>query len=96
MSHEHKLILIREFTGQHNVYWCRECGMIMEKFVERFAELLPEWSMDRLLKEDRKQEKYKFLHVKPEIMRKQSLGRRLKDIVSLESKKLRDFLDQEK
>lgn len=81
MAHEHQLVLIREFTGEHRVYWCRECGLIMELFGERFAEMLPEWSQDRLLKEDRTMEKYTF--VKENIPKqKRRLGRGLKDLMS--------------
>ncbi len=81
MAHEHKLVFIREFTGEHKVYWCRECGLIVEFFGERFAEMLPEWSQDRLLQEDRTMEKYAF--VKEKIPKqKRRLGRSLKDLMA--------------
>lgn len=79
MSHDHQLVLIREFSGDHKVYWCRECGLIMEMFGDKFAEMLPEWSHDRLLKEDRSKEK--FLHAEYKLPRRDKrLGKGLRDL----------------
>ncbi len=81
MSHNHSLIFVREFTDNHKVYWCRECGLIMESFGDTFAEMLPEWSRNRLLKEDRGKESYTFVKEK---MPKQDkrLGKGLKDLLA--------------
>lgn len=80
MAHDHQLVFIREFTGEHKVYWCRDCGLIMEIFGEKFAEMLPEWSRDRLLKEDRSKENFVF--VSDKISRQdKKLGRGLKELM---------------
>ena len=82
--HEHRLILIREFSGQHNVRWCYECGLVFESFGgETFAEIVPQWSEERLLKEDRSKEKYSYASER-ELKTNRSqkrLGRGLKDII---------------
>lgn len=81
MAHDHQLVFIREFTGQHRVYWCRDCGLIMEVFGDKYAEMLPEWSRERLFKEDRSKEK--FMYVKDKIPKQEvRLGRGLKDLLS--------------
>lgn len=78
MSHNHQLVFVREFLGDHKVYWCRECGLIMEVFGDNFAEMIPEWSRERLLKEDR--DKEKFLFVKDKRKQSRRLGKGLKDL----------------
>ena len=56
------------------------------------AEMVPEWSSERLFKADRELEKYKFLPVKPEPRFENRLGRGLGDIVSRESTTIRGLL----
>jgi len=79
-QHEHQLVFIKEFTGEHKVYWCRECGLIMEFFSMMTAHMIPEWSKERLSENDRKEiGKYKFVQEKPH-KTENRLGRGLKDI----------------
>jgi len=54
----------------------------MELFGEKFAEMVPEWSKDRLLVEDRSKEKYKFMSDRQITKHDKRLGRGLKDIQS--------------
>jgi hypothetical protein len=92
-GHIHKLVPVREALGQHRIYWCRECGLVCERFGGgRVAEMVPEWSSERLFKTDRKLERYKFLPVKPEPRPENRLGRGLKDIVSIEPTTIRGLL----
>lgn len=82
--HEHKLVPIRMPTHDYKIAWCRECGIMVEFFGESFAELVPEWSLGRLLDEDRKKEKYTIVseRVKKHNLPKKVLGRSLKDLLS--------------
>lgn len=86
--HEHKLVYIKEFTGNHRIYWCRDCGLIMEFFSEFTAFMIPEWSKEKLSKEDR--EKFgKYSFVKEKLNRsEQRLGKGLKDMRVAESSQL--------
>jgi len=93
MSHIHILVPIREALGNHRIYWCQECGLICEKFGGgQVAEIIPNWSKERLLINDRKLEKYKFLPLKPETLSENRLGRKLKEIKTLESTSLKRLL----
>jgi len=53
----------------------------MEDFGQTFAEMIPEWSKDKLTTLDRKQEKYTYVSDQT-IKRENRLGRSLKDIQS--------------
>jgi hypothetical protein len=80
--HKHQLVLIRDPMECYKIYWCRDCGLIFEKFALGIYEMLPEWSRERLLKEDRNQETYTVVQhgiIPPNNRR---LGRSLKDIQS--------------
>ncbi|MCK5616069.1 hypothetical protein KAR91_80140 [Candidatus Pacearchaeota archaeon] len=63
----------------------------MELFGEKFAELIPEWSKDRLLGEDRSTEKFTFVRDRM-IKHDKRLGRGLKDIKSLPPSSLKKLL----
>jgi hypothetical protein len=92
-SHVHILVPIREALGQHKIYWCRECGLVCERFgSSQVAEMVPEWSSERLFKVDRKLERYKFLPMKPEPRSENRLGKGLKDIVSSKSSTIEGLL----
>jgi hypothetical protein len=65
----------------------------MELFGEKFAEMVPEWSKERLLGEDRSKEK--FTYVKDRIAKQDKrLGRGLRDIKTLPSSFLNRLLSK--
>jgi ABC-type thiamine transport system substrate-binding protein len=94
MAHKHELVFIREPTEEYKIYWCRECGLIMERFGSRFAEMLPAWSRDRLLSEDRSKETFMYVTEKVE-KQERRLGKSLKDLMSsaTESHKMKEILE---
>ena len=89
--HEHQFIFLREFTGDHRIYWCRECGTVMESFSQMKAHMIPEWSENRLSIEDRREiRKFKIVgEAKPKI--KNRLGKSLKDMKNTHTNKSQLF-----
>jgi len=97
MPHEHKLVPLKVLYDDYIIYWCRLCGLVCEKINGKIYEMIPEYSKDRLLKEDRKTEKYKFLPIKPETKFLGSrLGKSLKEIQSPAPKFLQRLFKDEK
>ena len=89
MPHKHELVLIRDPMEQYKIYWCRECGLIFEQFEMGIYEMLPSWSQERLLSEDRSKEKYAVVQrgiTTP--IREKRLGKGLKDMKSTPLDKL--------
>ena len=80
MSHTHKLILVRDPYENYTMHWCRECGLLFEKFESGTYELLPEWSKERLLKEGRTTEKFVIVPHETIRVNENRLGKSLKDI----------------
>jgi hypothetical protein len=80
MPHEHQLVLIRDPMDEYQIYWCRDCGLIFEKFVTGAYEMLPTWSRERLLKEDRRKERFTIVQRGLGKSHEQRLGKSLRDI----------------
>ena len=83
MPHEHQLVLIRDPLENYAIYWCRDCGLIFEKFELGTYEMLPTWSKERLLKEGRDKEKFVIVQRGIGQAHEKRLGRGLKDIKAL-------------
>ena len=95
-EHTHKLVLIREFTGSHRLYWCRDCGLIMEFFSMMTAHMIPEWSKKRLFEEDHKKlNKYTFVKEKPVPKSEKRLGKGLLDMKTKEPSLIAKLLNNE-
>lgn len=84
--HTHKVVLLKEATGDHEIRWCRECGMVFEILGGKIYEMVPSWSLDKLLKSDRSKEQFKVMGDKPRSSIR--LGKGLNDIFSLTPKGL--------
>jgi len=89
--HEHRMVLLGyldEGYGPRPVRWCLDCGVAIEEFGEgRYAELVPEWSKEKLEAMDRAKEIYRHVTSMPlsAVRRKKKrLGRSLKDLIAQE------------
>ena len=61
MPHEHKLVPLRVIQEDYTIYWCRDCGLVCEIIDGKMYEMIPEFSREILLSEDRSKEKFIFI-----------------------------------
>ena len=66
--HEHQLVLLGyldEGWGTRPVRWCLDCGLVLEEFGERYAEMVPSWSREKLEASERRREIFRHVASAP-------------------------------
>lgn len=84
--HEHRLVLVEDADFGFSVRWCLDCGLLF-KYLDgnRYAEMVPEWSRERLEQMERAKEVYKYVTTQP-LRPKKRLGRTLKELIDTSQK----------
>ena len=94
--HKHQLARIRVISEDYKILWCVDCGLICEFMSTGVAEMVPEWSRERLLNEGGEENKFEYELVKDfdDLVptSKRRLGKGLKDIKSSPPNFLKNLL----